>query len=727
MVGLAPIVSEETAKMPWIATEELLARMEQRSRSKARKILGVSDSSGWHAQNDLTGGTKKPSTKGSRINWPFSDLRGALTGTHRQNNKAQMPARTAAFGSTGNDLDSASSTPSPTFDPTASTSTLPSVCSSPLTPCLKHQPGYVQELGTSDDIVTRFLRVRKTSGSEMHTIAESPANFGEFRHQKSYDLPPLDLPPLSPASTDTKTGLRSPLARNRSTASVITGGSDSISKGRWLRRMSYTSAEQENLFRRAPLEQIHKKNGPRTGKHVREWLESADLNRSPSMGERPLARPYDAFHNIRRHAFSPTSSCTSIRTLTSQPEVSNMPDSPGPHTTRWPLPVAGLNIEARNSRNQVRSRKVFKGDLRIESVLSLSSDEEEEDDVEERSRATLRLSQSTTRSGNTAESASIYSRGRKASSATTASSIIQLDSSTVTPLKSTSFPSRFSKPVEVHRLPPKRALANIAASSVGCRPEAFSAVKSQHNNQTDLGLRVSAAAHYELSAECRNTPPMEPLTAKVWDTAKMPEKHDMGLNSQKKSATVGAYGLSKTTEHHVNFRVPSTDHLEDAEAEDHEMVDEELDISSFPVPPRSRSNSLIPKIQIQLMDDVQKRESRPPLPEFPADAAVLLTRSIASQVSSIKPQSSLLSTESSVNQLPLQPQELPGSEVDPSLNGFDSSEARETDGSASRRALQRTRTISNVPIYVTGLEDYGDGLDANSKDDVATFVFSNLY
>ena len=41
-------------------------------------------------------------------------------------------------------------------------------------------------------------------------------------------------------------------------------------------------------------------------------------------------------------------------------------------------------------------------------------------------------------------------------------------------------------------------------------------------------------------------------------------------------------------------------------------------------------------------------------------------------------------------------------------------------------ALQRTRTISNVPIYVTQFEGSCESSEAGCDGGVATFVFSNL-
>ena len=713
-----------------ISRQDVLLRREHKSRSKAEKILGVSDFSGWQPQKNFAEGQRKHKRRGANFGFSFSDLRDTLTGAHRHNGATRVLARNPTFATTTNDSDSTSSSPSPTFDPTASTSTLPSTYSSPISPRVDQKwkaSNSVEPSFSHDDTVGRVLRTRLAARGEMPPIAECRTDSDINQQQKNFGLPPLDLPPLSPTSSEAKGSLRFSLSRNKSTASVLSHGSESTSKGRSVGQKNVPWIERFDPFQPGLPRTTQKLSSTRLGKNVQEWLESADLNRSPSLAGRPIPQPQEVFQRTKRNAFSPTSSCTSIRTLTSQPEAGKPPASPKSTMSHWPLPATNFNLGDTDALLKVKSSRAFDNDLQIESVLCLSSDEES--DGESDSRKTIRQSQSTFVSQKTGMDGSNHSRARSASNASVVSSIIQLDPHNIPSPRTPTLPSEFPKPVGA-RQASKRTLADIAAAGAESRKAPFFAANWQQNDETELSLKTLAAAGQESLAADTTTPLAKPIATKPWERAEILAGNGSTPSEEKELVTHTIEATATTSKSREIVRSACRTTAKDGttdQAEGGDNIEEELDISSFPVPPRSRSNSIVPTIQVEMMDDGQKRESRPPVPEFPAESVVLLTPSTASKASSIRSNCPSLPSKGNSDKLPLQLQELQGSEVDAPADAFSFFDSSDRETGGSRSALQRTRTISNVPIYVTGLDSSGSGSDVDGKDGVAEFVFSNLY
>ena len=729
MAGFAGSQPGQTETALVTGGHQALLQREQRSRSKAEKILGVSDY--WNPQERASHGKTASKKRGATLAFSFSDLRDALTGTRKQHGVNQMPRSNLAFTSATNDSDSTSSTPSPTFDPTASTSTLPSTHSSPATPRLFQQmaASFGGDLTKAqDDPAAKVLHLRRAVGREMPAIAEHQLESRGKEVDGGCDLPPLDLPPLSPTSRDTKASLRFSLTRNKSTASIPSTVSDRTAKAKRLGRKNVPWIERYDPFEASPRQGVLKKSvGLRAGRNIQEWLDKADLHRCPSVAGHRVARPHEAFYTGKGRAFSSTSSSTSIRTLTSQSEFCDVPTSPGSISSHhWPLPANNFNFGDEDSLHRATDRRIFKNDLHLESVLSLSSDEESQD--ESGFRTAFSQSQSTLRSSET-EIRAENARPRKDSIASTKSESASTASYSTAATNTTKPPSAFPRPGG-HRRFPRRTLADIAAASTGHRRPSFSPTEWQDNDETELSLQILAAADVDLWANAMATSVPKPVAATSWETAKIPAVSDQGPSEEKESISTSPEIMSSTAGAHKRQQSLSSMRKKKVQLEHGrggDIIDGELDVSHFPVPPRSRSNSAVPTIQIEMVNDVDKRESRPPVPDVPAGATVLLAPSMASRTSPTKSNCPALSSKSSPEKMSPQPQELQGSETEASSKEISLQEPLEAQKAEKRSALQRTRTISNVPIYVTGLERYEDGADADGTEGVAEFVFSNLY
>ncbi|MCJ1333679.1 hypothetical protein MMC10_010379 [Thelotrema lepadinum] len=723
--SLNPRLEEET--MRWNAAEELMSRREQRSRSKADKILGVSESNGWPSQKNVADSRKKAKLLGNGLSFSFADLRDALTGTYKQNQSTWIPTRKTTFGTTATGSDSTSSNPSPTFDPNASTSTLPSTNSSPETPRPNQQntSSYFENVtyARGNDAV-KPIQMNMLPRLEMPSIAENPGNSEHSQQQGNYNLPPLDLPPLSPTSSSTRSSLLFSLSRNKSMASITSSGSDATSRGKWLGRKGFSSAEQRGPVQSGSIKATRNRFGLRNGTHVREWLENADLDRSPSVSGHPLDQPLEASSSIKRHGFSPTSSCTSIRTLTSQLETTS--DIIGSPSSQWPLPETKFDLGDKESLHRVKTAKPLKRNLHLESVLSLSSDEES--DNENETVEHLHPSRKSTGSRAPGESSSIYTRARKVSDASIVSSVIQLDSYAIPQRKQSKPPSTTGKIVAVHQSP-KHTLGNIAVASAGTNRTPFSESKWQHYDEAGSRAMAWAGAGWGQTPKSPLKATAESFAINPWlSTRKAAEQVPMHVADEGiLNASVELPASPPLPRSKQAFALRSSE-LDIADIQTSRDLDnEELDISDFPEPPRSRSNSLVPIIHIELMDDREFEHSRPPIPKIPNNATIVPASSTASRTNSIKSESSTLLTQSSSDQIPSEPQELQGSEVESSLTGFTFFESTNKTTNKTRIALQRTRTISNVPIYVTGLESSGEGADVDGEENIAEFVFSNLY
>ena len=712
---------EQAETATWTAAEELMLRSaEQRSKSKADKILGVSDSSGWPSQKSAAASRKKAKILGNGLSFSFSDLRDALTGTYKQNQSTWTPARKMTFGTTTTSSDSTSSNPSPTFDPNASTSTLPSTDSSPETPRPNQQSAssYFQDAtyAIGNDIA-KPTRMEPLPRLEMPSIVESPGESECPPQSSNYNLPPLDLPPLSATSSSTKSSVPFSLSRNKSMASVTSGGSGATPKGKRLGRKGFPFSEQRVQLQSSSSRAIRNRFGLKNGKHVQEWLENADLDRSPSLSGHPLDRPLETFSSIKQRAFSASSSCTSIRTLTSQLEMTG--DVAGSPNSQWPLPETNFNLGDKDSLHRAKAARVLKRNLQLESVLSLSSDEESDNEKERDEQ--LHPSQRSADSRAFEENSSIYSRGRKVSDASMVSSVIQLDSYTVPP-------STAGKMVTMHHSR-KHTLDGTAVTGAGINRTPVSAPRGQYPDRTEPSTMVWVATGQEQTSKSPPKATPESFAINPWlSTKKAAEKtsiHEADEGILTASVELSASPPSLRPKQ--GLCLSASELVEDDLQTSRDLDEEELDIFDFPKPPRSRSNSLVPTIQIHLPDDGESEISRPPLPKFPADSIASLTPSISSRANSLNSEGSTLSTQSNGDQIPSEPQELQGSEVESSLVGFSFFESTDKTTSENRAALQRTRTISNVPIYVTGLESSGEGADADGAESIAEFVFSNLY
>ena len=671
-------------------TEEIMFRRDQRSRLKADKILGVSDSSGWHSQKGASESRKKMKKIGSNLSFSFTELRETLTGTHKPNYSKWLPSRKASLGAKTSDSDGSSSNLSPTFDPTASTSTLPSVYSSPETP-RPHQretASYFQDSSIPlNGNAIKSSRINVQQGIEMPSIAEGQEDSKDGQ-QNAYKLPPLDLPPLSPSSAQSKSSLRFSLSRNRSVTSVTSEGSEVTSRGKGQSRKGLPF-EQYVSIRSGLKKGTSNRFGIKSGRHVREWLERADLDRSPSVSGHTIDRLPEPFYNIKHSSLSPTNSSTSIRTLTSQLGAK---DATASLNSQWPLPATNFELGEKSSLYEVRSCKVLKRDLQIESVLSLSSDEESDD--ESNTISHFCQTQKPPRSRE-AEVTSSNIKDRNISNASSASSVDAQVTHDGINSKSDAYPLNRGRPVRINHLP-KCTLAKIPAAEATMNQSGPASI-----------TRASAKQSHE------------------WQTRSM-EQSSCSQRSKTASLEIAELPASIPSPPEEQEFLPDSPALGRAEQVTGEIEDDELDIFNFPAPPRSRSNSLVPIIQVQLMDDAEGEISRPPLPEFPGDSAIMLTPSSTSCANSIKSGDSTLSSKSSADQLALHPQELPGSAVGPLLEALGPSESKDKARGKGRLGLQRTRTISNVPIYVTGLEK-GDGYEDDGDEDVAEFVFSNIF
>ena len=720
---------EQAETGTWTAAEELMLRSaEQRSKSKADKILGVSDSSAWPSQKSTAASRKKAKILGNGLSFSFSDLRDALTGTHKQNQSTWVPARKMTFGTTTTtSSDSTSSNPSPTFDPNASTSTLPSTDSNPETPRPNQQnaSSYFQDAtyAMGNDIA-KPTRMELLPRLEMPSIVESPGEPECPPQSSTYNLPPLDLPPLSSTSSGTKTNLPFSLDRNKSMASVTSSGSGATPKGKWLGRKGFPFSEQRLQLQSSSSRVIQNRFGLKSGTHVREWLENADLDRSPSLSGHPLDRPLETLSSIKQRAFSASSSCTSIRTLTSQLEMTG--DMSSSANSQWPLPETNFNLGDKDSLHRARAARALKRNLQFESVLSLSSDEESDNENERDEH--LHPSRRSADSRALEEHSSIYSRGRKVSDASMVSSVIQLDSYTVPQPKSSKPPSVTGKMVTVH-CSRKHSLEGVAVTGAGINHTPFSGPKGQYSDRTEPSSVAWVAAGQGQTPKSAPKATPESFASNPWlSTRKTAEKtliHEADEGVLTTSVELSASPPSLRPKQ--TFCLSSSELVEDDLQTSHDLDEGELDIFDFPKPPRSRSNSLVPTIQIHLTDDGESETSRPPLPKFRANSTTSLNPSTSSRASSIKSEGSTLSTQSNSDQIPSEPQELQGSEVESSSVGFSFFEPTNKTANESRAALQRTRTISNVPIYVTGLESSGEGADADGAESIAEFVFSNLY
>ena len=683
-----------------------------RSLSKAEKLLGVMDTSGVNAQIKdpyVSDGRNKLRKKTSDISFTFSDLKGVLSGASRWNKSGHSSPRTPGFGLT--DSESITSISSPTFDPAASTSTLPSTYDSPTTP----YPAIRQmSNASSKDSGQRHVDIFKASGHkrpqepELSQILEAGANSIADDQTKRYDLPPLDLPPLSPRSATSKSQPLSPVNRMRSSASNGTMASESTARGKRLARkaamphgrdIAIDQFKAQNDDRLAALPEVrpHKK----LGRQVQDWLDRAELDRSPSLAGRPLPRSSAA---SSERPFSPQSSTTSIKTLTSQ--LDGQSATAGRHGEP-PLPDDDKIYVTTSSPTSSKSSRIHQTDLRIESVLSLSSSEDESDGEAQAQRRRKRESRVM---GNPETGDLLASPKRKPQHYQHSYGQI--------PETSGQSPTNSRPPANRLRYP-KRSLAEISAASAKSSRQPFSALNWQLNDETELGAICMAAVEEAFSPQPTDADQRQakPSNLRIsTDTVIPPKRRDEHfrtlLETPKHSETTGSQVISPISPPLEMDKDEATKEPRLADTSDTSTMVSGLDISSFPAPPRARSGSAVPTIQIESDEGSREVTPRPSRAVFPDMSTVLLTPSTGSRANSIGSNSPTHSSNSSLNELPLMPQELYGSHV-----------AVVQDKSM----LTRKPTISNVPIYVTGLESCGSDDDMGGEMDGATFVFSNMF
>ena len=582
-----------------------------RSNAKAERVLGVAN-----YNNLLPNGRIKK--KASALNFSlFSDLKDALPTLHRKASRTKVHAKAS-------DTESMDSTPSPTFDPAASTNSLDTVNSSPVTPKRYPEVSHPKPVETLPQ--AELAKVKKFT---MPSIKEN--------NQLTY------LAPSSECGQEIAFGIR----KNSDSSIVLFQLEDQSIPQTGLAKMNQA----------IPPMQAAKPILPDTmaGKHVQDWLESAQLDRRPSLLTRSSTLPVP---ELAVSALS--SSSDSIQTLTSEAK-----EGAATPTAQWPLPSGGLPPPR-------RTRRIQKSNLQVESILTLSSDEDDSDGGNEWRKSDRSYKR---KSNSTVKRLSRQTHQREVS---TTSSVIQLDSR----------PLVRPTPSYTYRVFPKRTLADIAASAAS-RP------MSGDSWETDL------------IADADGAEAIPPEEAVLDFLASSLESDTTGLRHPLWRSSTG----SSDIDIRISRPAPPVQTLQTLfEEETPEQVlspeDEllaEVNVADFPVPPRSRSGSVVPSIHVQHIDDTRKAASST-APAFSAHDTILLAPSVVSRSGSTKSEHSVA----------LRPSRQPS----PSL---------EADKKQDRtiETIMRKRTISNVPVYVTGLESSTDGECENG--DVAFFVHSSIF
>ena len=811
---------------PTWTEEDVSKQREARSTSKAERILGVSDTFGSTAQKKgglMAGAGKKLRRKASNISFTFTDLRGTLSPSRQNGSGHYSPngkhsPRTPGFGPNlgPNDCDSRTSTPSlrsPIFDPTGSTSTLPSVYDSPLTPHYATRHNFIFPSTSKTDF--------ENSGGKATRVLKSPTienseETGYSRASRSnwHDLPSLDLPPLSPQSTSSKGRPFSQISWRKSSSNTSANSENTI-RSKWLGRKGSNQQEKDKEIVDSKSSRAHNPPPvilprlymPKSGKHVQEWLDRADLERRPSVAT--TTRQSIPASVLGENALSPHSSTTSVKTLTTQSEV---PNSPRDTQVHWPLPATIYEGSSSSPAKSNKSDRMVTANLSLESVLTLSSSDSESDgDTLFGYRSSRQRGDDGRWRDGSMQSQSSHARNVSNASTIVSSSPVTSDSDRVAPL-------RIYKPATVNKTPsqlPKRSLADLTVAS--SRKHFFPA-DWQLNDETELGNICLAAAEKGYSSKSDVTPvpalPTLPTKSRLdrlssinapsetssklsslqKEAQKPSDVSSLGPSTPKKGQTTPATSPSpETAARRANFSIkmqnarrkqheeliprdaskatnsgskfasvlkPVDPHGAQAnETATHEAARQSLvhavDVTSFPKPPPSRS-SAIPTIQVQSASDPSSSRDSTPRPRIPSAGSKFAALSLPpppAQPASPSPSSSpppvLLAPSSSLNSRANSVSSTASSSggsfatasssasVSAAVAHHESVAPHEPYGSDARVAevkgktdikvmLTRKRTISNVPIYVTGLENSGDGDDLEGEESVATFVFSNM-
>ena len=808
--------------------------MEPRSTSKAETLLGMLDITsiprpvppprkGWHLGGG--GARRKLREKASHISFAIGGL---ISGGSKGNDAQLCPTPLSA----NPDSDSSMSTTSPTFDDAAaSVSTLPSVYDSPVTPNPFLRPPSASSKSSRpklDSHPTRPPSQPKKKTVTLEVPGQPPPAEGErpghMPRASWHDLPFLDLPPLTPpASTAPPTA---PAARSPKSPKTLQKRNPKLpSSGSSLSER--TTIQDPRPGRKASLVSSHGPSDagfglpldaqppppplppppakapsirlrmPRLGKgrHVQDWLDRADLDRSPSISNRPLPRTADSATlgapapQVPPPAATPGGSLDSVHTLTSQPPgppgTHPALDGPAPH---WPLP-AGPPSPASTSAART---KMDASNLQQESVLALSaSSDDEEGDASGPDLPTIlplrphrRQSSADSRYTVQANPTRRHSTSQDSSTQTTpllpAASAFPLPlqpSTPALPSQPPPSPATTAPPVPLPHKRRKRASAASALSASSRAPLPIAAWTS--NDETELGSICVAAAERGFAPA---TTPASPTTSNTSGNAPASPRPKSGSSP---AMAPGPRRSSRRALIPFSPRVSSLAHAL-ASSSNSSPADADADAprnnSTVTTTTDATSASTYTTASAETISSSGARTdgSAPGARAFVAATGVDIAhfptpppsrlRSLSAAGRAAGPPPSLRPPLPRENSIPL-PAVSPGAQEErqgsdwevprvdapycSELGGPAAEPARaegrgRTVGGAPVRGaagvhvpppppipmggcggrklegLKRMGTISNVPIYVTGLAEEGEG-GAEAEEGVATFVFSNTF
>ena len=597
-----------------------------RSNAKAERILGISESIGQVAPE-----RKKKKTM---FNFSFLSLRTAIPGLSRKSSRCKIEIKTS-------DSDSIMSTCSPTFDPSTSTTSLNTIDSSPAISKRRieqfHMNNKAERLSQAETLETKKIHI-SSAGEET-----------QFNNVlASLNIPSPTLKVEDPVSYSGR--------RNYSITSRTSSRPELNTKGY---RHLQTAGDRVALLPQ-PDEAVRvstKTNHPE--KHVQDRLESSERRRRPSTPPRSSSLP--ARRLLLGSTCLPTPQCTD--TQPAQVEGENKSATTMP--PQWPLPATKINAPTR------RLRRIHRSNLMIESVLSLSSDEDDSDrEIQHKRRST----QSSVRNSKLSHADRSERVGHKRHESTT-SSVIQLDSRPcIRPLST------------ILRTFPKRSLADIAAE-VAHRPS------SRDSWETDIVAEM----------DILSTAPNE--ETKGLDLLPSPSESSQAFTTHPLWRSSNG---SSDIDIRVSRCVPPLKTLrevEPAEPSKLPLAEDEVDVSSFPVPPRSRSASIVPSIQVYTIEETQK-SIQPTILEYPEGEVVLLSPSIASRPTSVGFEQSPVSSMSSQ-----------GTAL-PSLSATGKDPVFDFTG----RKRASSSPLSYFPVMESPVSDNKTG-----NADVKSFVFSSIF
>lgn len=372
----------------------MVQRRDPKTMSKAERMLGVGDTTGMMPLKKAMSDTSRKSSRSKGFTSAFSELKGVFSGNSSRNSSRGRKTPNSPAFQTANDSDSMNSaitsTKSPTFDPTGSNSTLPSIYE----PTSPHYNSRRESSGTSspnEQVDLRHdyhaalspLRHKIPSDYDMPAISEVYGQSDEYTHV----LPPLEKAPLSPDPPSTPSNRTSFLPANmlRSPSSTSVA-SESTAKGKWLGWRYSKSMGKEVVYdypssaTANPMINSELLAGTQHTAAVEDWLARADLRRRPSQASAVTKSTVPHSINL---AFSPSSSTMSVRTLTTQKDAILTPTQPPisfSHQHSRVRENVGSPIKAAlkfNTKGRITGKN-----LMLDSVLFFSSSEDESSDDE---------------------------------------------------------------------------------------------------------------------------------------------------------------------------------------------------------------------------------------------------------------------------------------------------------------------------------------------------------